>query len=65
DQKQINRPRNLQFLIEYFVENFLDFISKNFVLLKHSHNLKLFDKISDNITAKIFFKTITKIMNRI
>ena len=32
-----------------------DFISKNFILLKHTHNLKLFDKITDSTNVKNTF----------
>ena len=39
----------------FCIEDYLRFYIKNFILLKHTHNLKLFDKVTDSTTAKNTF----------
>ena len=45
-----------RFFIKFFVGYFLRFCIKNFILLKHTHNLKLFDKITDSTMVKNILK---------
>ena len=54
-KKELIEFRFYRFFIKFFVGYFLRFCIKNFILLKLTHNLKLFDKITDSTTAKNTF----------
>ena len=54
-KKELTEFGFYRFFIKFFVGYFLRFCIKNFILLKHTHNLKLFDKVTDSTMVKNTF----------